>query len=38
MGKKFVLMSEPTHQCENNAAKFEQNYTQKMFIGFVMTY
>ena len=30
-------MSEPTHQCENNA-NFKQNYTQKLFIGFIIAH
>ena len=30
-------MSQPTHQGKN-IANFKQNYAQKQFIGFIMTY
>ena len=31
-------MSEPAQKCENNAAIFNQNYAQKLFIAFKMAY
>ena len=31
-------MSEPAQKCENNAAIFMQNCTQKLFISFKITY
>jgi len=33
----FVLMSEPALECENNAI-FKQNYAQKLFISFKISY
>ena len=30
-------MSEPSHKCDNNAI-FKQNYTQKLFISFKISY